>query len=486
MRLEKRLSPIWPLASRAVPLLGVALISAWVPASAQTSSFPVWCRRTPVTAPVKLGHPAMVYDTALGAVLLVSRRRCDPVDPPPCPVPTESWMFDGAAWQPLSPATTPGVCLEYVLAHDPVLRKTVLHGPFEVAVGQREMQTWEWDGSTRAWTQRMGTQPPYRVGHAMAYDGQRIILFGGGGLMGVLDDIWEWTGSTWNQLSPANRPPARVQHRMAHHRARDEVVMFGGEFGTNVLDTWVWNGSDWTRHAWAPGDPIARTHHAMTYDVVQDRVLMHGGLGPKNIGFSEVWEWNGTWQLAQPQPCAANLPLPEGRHLHGFAYDEFRRCSEMFGGYGATGWVEDTWEYFVGPPAGYVAFGQGCGPCPPIMTPVPGSLPRLGETFRLNITCVPVWAFPFIGFSKELWRGNTLPLPLDAIGLLGCTLYTGIEAQLWSLLAVNGTATWNLRIPDNASLIGGQVWLQSLVLDPQANNLGLVLSNAGEVTVGLK
>jgi Galactose oxidase, central domain len=53
---------------------------------------------------------------------------------------------------------------------------------------------------------RNGVQPPPRFGHAAGIvNGQVMIIFGGSGVAGVLNDIWQFdiAGYQWRQLSPS-------------------------------------------------------------------------------------------------------------------------------------------------------------------------------------------------------------------------------------------------------------------------------------------
>ena len=70
--------------------------------------------------------------------------------------------------------------------------------------------------------------PRYNIG--MAYDAThgQVVLFGGWGDSGDLDDTWTWDGTGWTKRKPAASPPARCSMGMAYDAARGEVVLFGG------------------------------------------------------------------------------------------------------------------------------------------------------------------------------------------------------------------------------------------------------------------
>ena len=65
----------------------------------------------------------------------------------------------------------------------------------------------------------------------MAYDSGRgrLVLFSGKGGEGLFRDTWEWNGTSWGELDPADtRPSRRSTHAMAYDSVRERVVLFGG------------------------------------------------------------------------------------------------------------------------------------------------------------------------------------------------------------------------------------------------------------------
>ena len=76
----------------------------------------------------------------------------------------------------------------------------------------------------------------------MAYDSDRdvVVLFGGQDASGnVLDDTWEWDGTTWLQVfSPGGPPTPRMDHAMIYDAASGNTIMHGGRDGNgNVFAT---------------------------------------------------------------------------------------------------------------------------------------------------------------------------------------------------------------------------------------------------------
>jgi N-acetylneuraminic acid mutarotase len=154
----------------------------------------------------------------------------------------------------------------------------------------------------------------------MATLGDKVVLFGGTGATGVLNDTWEWDGATWTERTPAVSPPPRRGTAMA--TLGNKVVLFGGSSGQtasnptlNVMsDTWEWDGSEWTRNM-APGGPEARWGHAMA--TLGDKVMLFGGYAAGSV--NDTWQWDGqAWMLVLPScttGCASDSPTPRVGHV---------------------------------------------------------------------------------------------------------------------------------------------------------------------------
>ena len=69
------------------------------------------------------------------------------------------------------------------------------------------------------------TSPAALYGASMAYDPatSQMVLFGGDGSGGYLNQTWTWNGTTWMQMSPATSPPARWDASMAYDTANRKV-----------------------------------------------------------------------------------------------------------------------------------------------------------------------------------------------------------------------------------------------------------------------
>jgi len=118
--------------------------------------------------------------------------------------------------------------------------------------------------------------------------GSKIVLFGGQGAAGLLDDTWEWDGATWTQLAPPTSPPARRGHALS--TINTSVVLFGGSDAGGSLqhDTWVLTGETWSQLS-PLTYPAARANHVMAN--VAGKVVLFGGTDTPD-----------TWLLDVPLP----------------------------------------------------------------------------------------------------------------------------------------------------------------------------------------
>ena len=205
--------------------------------------------------------------------------------------------------------------------------------------------TWEWDGTS--WVEcNPASQPTGRREHTMVYDSVRgvIALFGGFDINGtILDDTWEYDGMNWVQRSPASWPPARAGHAMAYDIARSIVVLFGGYYisGGNAIqrsDTWEWDGTSWVERN-PISHPTARKDHSMTYDSLRGITVLFGGLAGSTYR-GDTWEWDGTNWVER---SLGSNPSPRGNFS--MTYNNARGLVVLFGGVNSSVLLDDTWEW---------------------------------------------------------------------------------------------------------------------------------------------
>lgn len=139
--------------------------------------------------------------------------------------------------------------------------------------------------------------------------------------------------------------------------------------------------------------------------------------------------------------------------------------------------------------AAFNPFGSGCrGPAgTPQMAVVQNSLPVIGKQFQLSVTGLPnaVYntVFGVVGLSKTQWKATKLPLDLTSMGITGCSMYVSPD-YMEEIPKVGSTATWTMRVPNQAGIVGRTVYLQTWVIDGHANPGAVLVSNAGEAKLG--
>ncbi len=200
----------------------------------------------------------------------------------------EPWEWNGATWKATAAtASGPTGFFAPALAYDRARNVLVAFGGFDTTTNIDDGNTWEWSAGSGFVKRTLLPSPPARSGHVMVYDRarSRIVLVGGGATQ-LLDDVWEYDGSTWSQPTPAISPPPRRAACAAFDADRGVTVVFGGrtaDKAASLADTWEWNGTSWRQ---GPSGPPARRTCAMTFDVARNAVVMFGGSPGRKKGIS--------------------------------------------------------------------------------------------------------------------------------------------------------------------------------------------------------
>ena len=115
-----------------------------------------------------------------------------------------------------------------------------------------------------------------------------------------------------------------------------------------------------------------------------------------------------------------------------------------------------------------------------------GSRPQLGGTFTVNasnIQSLPNGVFSILLISTEIPGG----LPLDVLGLTGCTAYVQLPevASFFNLTLGAATTSWSTPLPLDNSLFGVSLMSQAISDDLTANAFGYRVSNGLRWNFGL-
>ncbi len=406
----------------------------------------------------------------------------------------ETWIWSGAAWQPMSVTPAPSARIHAALGYDPDRAVLYLFGGND-PVGVRYLNDmWAWNGTAWTLVTWSGSGPAAREAAALAFDhvSRRMLLFGGSGANGsgavYYRDTWAFDGQNWTQLMPSIVPAARSHHRMAADEGRRRIVLYGGQL-VGLADSALleWNGVDWQRLAPAVGPVDRIVGHGLAYDSVRGLTVMFGGrtAGSGNTPLADTWEWDGrSWSLRDSGTVGLG-----GRHVHGMCYYTTGARTMILAGWNGSQFLYDQWEWQSPRLADYRVAGAGCssGGMQPVLSA--GAYgPWSDDDFDVSLalgTRNPNSAVMLTGFSNTTWAGRNLPVLLDPYGLTGCSL--GIAAEIaYPMSLSGGTWTWSARIPPDQAFWGARFWQQAVLLEPGVNSAGATLSLAAEATIGVR
>lgn len=207
--------------------------------------------------------------------------------------------------------------------------------------------------------------------------------------------------------------------------------------------------------------------------VARDVLVTFPAVSPVSSG-----QPRGTWitiPLQQPFDYVAGRPLMvevtfQGPPALGYALDASRRPT--------TPWSADV-TTFSSPcaSAGTVSHDlRTTTSGRPVFQPYYED-PRLGS--------VTTGAFG-VGFSRTLWNGLSLPVPLDAAGAPGCEIASSLDILLplqvysWAGGTVYYTTVWPPRDPN---FVGATFYVQGFLFDSTINALGMLATPSWQIDV---
>ena len=487
-----------------------------------------WTSVTPASQrPPNNRFGRLVFDPARAAALLVGG---DSLGPFNFIAADAIAAWDGRDWVRLEPRTFPPPVHRHAAAYHAASDEVVMFGGAYRLGGTALDATWAFDGEGASKLRQPQTTPPARYDHEVARGigaAGDLVMFGGRtspGLGTPLGDTWSWTGTDWQNRSPAIAPSARYDHAMSRDATRGEIVLFGGRDASGNLlgDTWTYDGTIW-RQRFPANPPPPLADHDMVDDVARGTVFMAGSAG--------MFEWDGIdWAQVSSTPLAPDAVLAydsvfgqtyswnrfEVGVRVGAAFNRARRIANPFslaglGGPYVFAFHEGAGRFIahggvllgsanpavtaanelslveVGPSARFdVIYGSGCAMAPQLTRRRTGTstdgFPVVGASCEVALfgvsaaTQVPIG---WIGFTNANVR-------LDPIGMPGCVLRAQPVTPAFPFnLAPPGSATWSIPIPNRAGLIGLQFYVQAAVDLPMANPLGWVTTEAALAQIGM-
>jgi hypothetical protein len=124
----------------------------------------------------------------------------------------------------------------------------------------------------------------------MTYDATRglVVMAGGAGAAGALNDVWTWNGTAWAQVTTQGAFPARRDHALWFDQRRNRAVVFGGlVLGQPRADMWELDPDG----RWAPitlAGPPARSGAVALYAGPLIGGLVFGGRGTSAL-LNDLW-----------------------------------------------------------------------------------------------------------------------------------------------------------------------------------------------------
>lgn len=207
------------------------------------------------------------------------------------------------------------------------------------------------------WVQaNCANSPSARDSSAIAYEPEmaKVILFGGSGDNGALQDLWVWDGQNWEDLTPnpvpSSWPAARYSASMVYDNSMQRIVLFGGTDGVHDFnDLWVWESGEQAWYNMTPDPlpanwPSARNQAGLVDISGSGSFLLFGGRASDNL--QDLWLLTSVrgvyeWTDATPDPLPEDWPSARSGHI--FVYDDQSNTVLLFGGFNDCGALGDTW-----------------------------------------------------------------------------------------------------------------------------------------------
>jgi hypothetical protein len=159
----------------------------------------------------------------------------------------DTWEWDGKRWTQRQ-VSGPSRRCGHVIAYDEYLGMTIVAGGLNVpssGVFEFRRDTWGWDG--QRWILLDIGSFPERSGMASVYDRKRRRVIAFSGRDEDLDrtrDIWEFYGLSWHRVVVVG-PQKRSDAAMAYIDDTDSILLYGGYGYLGGLDD-TWKLTGWT------------------------------------------------------------------------------------------------------------------------------------------------------------------------------------------------------------------------------------------------
>jgi len=194
------------------------------------------------------------------------------------------------------------------------------------------------------------TVPPGRTQAGSIYDpvGRRLVVFGGKGSGGNLNDVWAYDlqQNRWSELTPAagDSPTPRFTPNAVYDPIGHQMIVWSGQSSAGFHnDVWAFDLStnQWSEFDAPPPEPNVRYGAASVFDPVAGELVTFAG-------FTDQGRFEDTWRFAVAQETWREVDTSAGhplkRCLHSASYDSGRHRMIIFGGQ-RSGALNDIWAF---------------------------------------------------------------------------------------------------------------------------------------------
>jgi hypothetical protein len=189
-----------------------------------------WQSLTPIHKPPARCCHALAYDSVQKKVLLYGGWNHTTGE-----FFNDTWQWDGKDWTEVS-------CCEIPLSAAHTLVNFTDENKVIAVPSTEFTNTWTWDGVT--WREVSVRPDPSRADGRSAYYSlsKRVVFFGGNRDGTLLNDTWVFDGQKWDLVNLPTQPPARYGHMMFYDVKRQSIILFGGAGDEGLLqDMWELN-----------------------------------------------------------------------------------------------------------------------------------------------------------------------------------------------------------------------------------------------------
>jgi hypothetical protein len=299
-----------------------------------------WLQPEPQTTPPARSGAAMAYDANAGVAVLFGG-----VDDTGTAM-GDTWLWDGTNWSSGSGGTPPAARSGHVMVYDSRAQNVIMFGGSSGSSNLLDTEIWTPSGWQQEFPQQFPPLGRVQAGAAFDQGSSNTVVFGGELMAGSpLNTTYLWNGGaqTWTFDSGAVGGPLRSGQVMAYDSARNHVVLFGG-MGSSGLMNDIWDLDDGSPDMWIPRTPVQAPGGAApsprmgavgVFDSARNRFVVFGGTTSGGQVLGDVWELSN---LPSTQPAEiASLTFAATGDLNNVAASGFGwQLSAFIGGTGAN------------------------------------------------------------------------------------------------------------------------------------------------------